>query len=733
MSGTQNEGRQMAAAAIASLLKKGLFRQAAHAIMRQDRSRESFNNPDSQLAFALAKAGRFRAALSIGLESITRHPDQDNRNVLNAVEQALRAYQPSIDEIRLACSRIKRLTITLEQIAKIASCISNKENRDFLLNHLKSVLSITGQELELCDAYLLNYLQDSSGALSIAQRLFCNNPELLDAGYLCACILRNNNRTYHARRYATALLKKDRCNLRVLDLLGQLLHAEARWRAARKVYELINNLTHDDFSLANRHLALPIIALSADDLFLSHKGFNWLEFLLSEKHEYLGIEMSNIACSAITYSFSLPYQGPCSIIKDLENAAQYLRNSAQELIYENCSHMALSKNSPQRQASFGSSEIQTTDATTKKIRIGFISRFFCHHTNSAAHIGLISELDREKFTIVIIHRPFSKIDSYHDLINSLANEVLYLSDHFGESCRQIQSLYLDILFYTDLGMYPLDCILAMVRLAPTQVTSWGLPHSTGIKEIDYYLRSHIFSGCESQSEYSEKLISLNGYIGFFKTEEECMTTHPRDYFLLPPDRFLVGCLQSLHKIHPDFDQYLEEIAQIDPSIMIVMTPSHNDMLSHRFVRRLRISAPTACNQMCFVKTMSISEFYSLNNCFDLNLDTIYYGAGISFIQTAWIGTPYITHSSGTVRSSVVSCSYDFCGIESPPVANSPREYVDLVRYYYNDRQALAAMKEQLKTKSIRLYNDKEYVRAYEKFFLQIANSEVPSACQGSSA
>ena len=67
------------------------------------------------------------------------------------------------------------------------------------------------------------------------------------------------------------------------------------------------------------------------------------------------------------------------------------------------------------------------------------------------------------------------------------------------------------------------------------------------------------------------------------------------------------------------------------------------------------------------------------------------------------------------------------------MANSPREYVDLVRYYYNDRQALAAMKEQLKTKSIRLYNDKEYVRAYEKFFLQIANSEVPSACQGSSA
>lgn len=718
---SQGKENQVATAAITSLVRKGLFRQAARALMREDKTREKIHQSDSPLAFSLAKAGRPRAALSIAIESIARHPDQDNANALQAIEQALRSYQPSADEIRSACYRVKNLNFTIERIAKIASCIKNKDDRDFLLGHLRSVLNLTTQEMELCDAYLLNYQQDSSAALAIAQRLFSTNQELVNAGYLCASILRDSQHTYHARRYATALLRKDRHNLLILDLLGQLLHSEAKWKAARKVYELINNHANDDISLANRYLCLPIIALSGEDLALSHKGFDWLALHLSEEHAYLGIEKSSMACSAITYSFSLPYKGPYSVIKDLESVAQYLRNSAQELIHENSDHKTLSKRFPQWQNSLVSLEVKTADAAAKKVRIGFISRFFCHHTNSAAHIGLISELDREKFQVIIIHRPFGKIDSYHNLINSLADEVVYLSDHFGESCQQIKSLFLDILFYTDLGMFPLDCILAMVRLAPAQVTSWGLPHSTGIREIDYYLRSHIFRHCETDDEYSEKLINLDGYIGFFKTEEECMTIHPRDYFLLPPDRFLVGCLQSLHKIHPDFDQYLEEIAQIDPSIMIIMAPSHNDMLSHRFARRLRMSAPTASDQICFVKTMTISDFYSLNNCFDLNLDTIYYGAGVSFIQTAWIGTPYITQSSGTVRSSVVSCSYDFCGIQSPPVAGSRREYIDLIRYYFSNRQALSAMKEQLRSKARKLYNNKEYVRANEEFFLQIAN------------
>jgi predicted O-linked N-acetylglucosamine transferase (SPINDLY family) len=229
------------------------------------------------------------------------------------------------------------------------------------------------------------------------------------------------------------------------------------------------------------------------------------------------------------------------------------------------------------------------------------------------------------------------------------------------------------------------------------------------------LRSEIFSECEAANEYTEKLIRTEGYIGYFDYSRYSFEPKTRDYFLLPPDRFLVGCLQTTHKIHPDFDLYLEQIAQIDESILIVMSPSADDRSMERFIRRLKRSAPTAYRQLCIVARTSIQDFFALNNLLDLNLDTIYYGAGVTFVQTAWCGPPYITQRSGLVRSSVVSASYSYAGIVNPPIADSMNDYIDLVQKYYFDRDGCAALRSEVQAKMREsIYNDERYIRSCEQ-------------------
>lgn len=708
---------------VEDLLRAGLFRLAAKKLLHSYKAEPRQDISNSQLPYALVKSGHAKTALILLISLLICQPDSFNDSLLSCFEYALTRYEPALHEINQVFVLVRPIKLLPAQVASLASKIKSDPARQAVVASFASKCEWSEEQLALCNAYLDHFLGDDAKALSIAQRSFSKYPDALDYGYLCARILQKAGHTYHARRYIVALIKRDRSNMLYLIFLGQLLYSESRWRAARKIFDIVHSQSLDDISLSNKQLLQPIVPSSAGEWRFSLKGYDWLNRYLQSSPVFLGIEPSFAVCqSPLHYSFYLPYQGPVSIKKDLENVAELLRRSAQKLINVNqaCAQNGLSPtNSPISGEPIKAS--QNPIKQCKRLRIGFVSRFFSHHSNAAAHYGLIARLDRSKFCVVVVHRPGSRVDAMHEQINSVADEVAYLSDHFGESCRQIEKLSLDILFYTDLGMYPLDRILPMVRLAPVQVTGWGLPHTSGVQEIDFYLRSSVFSDCEPETEYTEKLVSLDGYIGYFEPEEHHLEVQPRDYFLLPPDRFLVGCLQSLHKIHPDFDEYLEQIALIDPSIMIVMAPMDNDMLTHRFVRRLERNAPTAHSQLCILSKMTIADFYSLNACLDLNLDTIYYGAGVSFVQTAWNGPPYITQYSNIVRSSVVSRSYLYAGVESPPIAGSRHEYVELVRKYFNDRASLANLRNEIHLKmKDGIYRDESYIRSCEGFFMRIS-------------
>lgn len=672
--------------------------------------------PAVPLLHSLLKIRRFRLALILSLLLAKQDPAKQ-REASDVAAVCVFNISVSEAQIDQGLGFLRHIDIHPDSIALVASRLDSAESRDDFI--AKSIKAFSYGELKssMLQAFVSAYIGDVTAALAISQKLFIDHPVESSAGLLAARILAENDYPYHARKFSCAVLRREKHNTAALDLLGACLNKESKWKATRKIYERLHGITGDDISLFNQLTALPSIQASASDTNKAIESFSRLSEIVDSPGLFKGIEYSFNKCSThIPGPFFLPYQGPVSVKVNLEASRAFARQSAHDLIRD----VQIAYSSPLVNVSSSIHKAPQNIRKQSRIRIGFVSRFFSGHSNLEAHYGLIQMMNREAFEVVLVHRPGVKLDEAHHEINKYADQCVYLSQDFGDACRNLYELSLDIAFYSDIGMMAFDSILAMPHLARVQVTSWGLPHTTGVREIDYMLRSIIFSECEGADEYTESLLQTEGYIGYFDYSRYAFEPRSRDFFLLPPDRFLVGCLQSIHKIHPDFDLYLEQIAQIDESLLIVMSPSVDDRSMERFVRRLKKNAPTAYNQLCIVARTSIQDFFALNSLLDINLDTIYYGAGVTFVQTAWCGPPYVTQRSNLVRSSVVSATYSYAGIVNPPVASNMLEYINLVRKYFWDRDACAALREEVQEKTKkRIYKDLSYVRSNEELFSSI--------------
>jgi protein O-GlcNAc transferase len=352
------------------------------------------------------------------------------------------------------------------------------------------------------------------------------------------------------------------------------------------------------------------------------------------------------------------------------------------------------------------------------IRIGFASEYFSAHSNTRAFEGLIRYLSHERFNIILIHGPTSKEDDTQRELNKCVHQVEHLSD--GNSGfpdqNQIKNLDLDILFYPDLGMNCQMNYLAMQRLAPIQVTGWGLPHTSGLRTIDYYISSELAEPADGDDHYVETLVRLPGLPCCYLSERLTLHEVPRNYFMLPAGAPIFGCLQSLYKLHPQFDVALEQLAIANPEAAFVFVENPKAGVTQRFLDRVKVTAPHFHEQLVMLAMMHRLEFIALSNCIDVLLDPFFYCSGITFYESSYVGTPTVTLEGRFLRSRFVAAAYRLMGVNNPPIAQSVKEYVEIATRLINDREALDELRQELRQKAAtHLYDDLNYVRGFEAF------------------
>lgn len=287
---------------------------------------------------------------------------------------------------------------------------------------------------------------------------------------------------------------------------------------------------------------------------------------------------------------------------------------------------------------------QATVPTRK--RIGFISSWFRSHSVGKLLVGVVEQLDRSQFEIIIyrcIHFLRDR-DEMTRKFEDMADIYVELPTDQKNAVEKLRQDELDVAVFPELGMDAWTVFLSHHRLAPIQAVFWGHPITTGNSNIDFSISSRYFVS-ENRDEgrqpgtsnfrilkqepekrtSSEQIVLFNGLSTIFTKPTDFNRTAfdkadqiSREKLHLPQNRHVYVCpqvrripigtskyrtrsrrlrgfdglCQTLMKLNPRFDAALEGILDRDPKALIVLLASDTqkiwtEQLRRRFRLRLR--------------------------------------------------------------------------------------------------------------------------------------------------
>jgi len=308
-----------------------------------------------------------------------------------------------------------------------------------------------------------------------------------------------------------------------------------------------------------------------------------------------------------------------------------------------------------------------------RIRLGFLSRYLCDHTIGQLNVGILEQLDRQRFeTVVLTTR--TPDDAIASRIRRAADRVVEVPHDVPAALDLIAAQELDILHYPDIGMAPFTYGLAHSRLAPVQTVTWGHPVTSGLPTIDYFLSCQHGETDESDQHYTEKLVRLSRLGVCLDRRQRTGEPRTRDHFKLPPDAHVYACPQMLFKFHPDFDAVLAGILRGDKRALIVTIdakyPQWRCLLAERWQRVM----PDVADRIRFLPRMPRSDFLELLALSDVMLDPFPFGGGHTSYEALSLGLPTITLPGRLLRGRLTYAMYRQMGY-GDLIADSPADYV----------------------------------------------------------
>ena len=352
-----------------------------------------------------------------------------------------------------------------------------------------------------------------------------------------------------------------------------------------------------------------------------------------------------------------------------------------------------------------------SEQKNEKIKIGFISEFFSNHTIGKLFKGLIFNLDKNKFDTIVFH---SKKDDHSPIFQEFVRaeieskiKNIILPKSFQKKIENIKKENLDIVFFPDIGMSTEFYYLSFIRFAKIQITSWGHPVTTSNSSIDYFLTSKLLETSDAEKRFSEKLL-LSKYLPMYFYKPK-ISNVLADTELAQQNKYF--CSQNLIKLHPHFDQILAKIIKKDKNANILLIKDNDEIMSQNLIERFQKNSSLNSDKIKFLEKMNVEKYINLCGSSSVLLDTIYFGAGNSFHESMFYGTPTVTMPTENLKSRIVLGAYKQMQIENPPVVDSIEDYVDCaVELANNEKKRMLDLKKYYqKQASEHLYENKGFI------------------------
>lgn len=399
--------------------------------------------------------------------------------------------------------------------------------------------------------------------------------------------------------------------------------------------------------------------------------------------------------------FFLAYQPECN--KEFQSQlSRFYRQSCPDFAKELESNLTIKGNHQSR---------------NKRIRIGFLSSFFCEHTIAKLNIGLIGLLPKDEFEVIIFTSPVTKVDKNTKRLCQLGHEYCQLPMNHKSAAEIIREAECDILHFTDIGMDPWTYFLAYYRMSPIQTTSWGHPDTTGIETLDYFISSQSIEIPLSSDQYSEKLIKFRNPPTYFQPPQilasNCNLNLRAELGISKGSKLYV-CPQTLFKIHPDFDQVLEQILIRDENAHLVFISGNSKKWDQKLMSRWGHSG-LATNRIHFFKRMNSTDFQAFVSSADILLDPTIFSGGVSTQEMLALKQPVVTLPGEHMRSRVTAGFLNSAGLEHL-VATDEQQYVQKAIEIANNSDLKNELVNHIASQSYSIYENYQVIHEFSAFF-----------------
>jgi predicted O-linked N-acetylglucosamine transferase (SPINDLY family) len=375
---------------------------------------------------------------------------------------------------------------------------------------------------------------------------------------------------------------------------------------------------------------------------------------------------------------------------------------------------------------------ERTARVSRRLRVGIVSADIREHSVWFALIkGWLRHLDRERLEIGLFSLS-GILDHEYEWARSQADYMIEGPRPLDQWVSAIRERDPEVLIYPAIGLDPFTWQLASLRLAPTQVNTWGHPDTCGLPTIDFYLSGAEFEGDDAKEYYTEKLVRLPGLGNAY----EMRATQPAvlDWADLgiDPNRPILICPGNAFKYQPEFDTVFAGIARCIPDCQLVFFRQRPtdlaDQLRDRLVRVFSEADLDFAHCGRFIANQPIDRYHELLRSAHVFLDSIGFSGYNNVVQAVECSLPVVTREGRFLRGRLGSGVLRRMGL-TELIVPTEEAYVALAARLISDVDYSRKIRSDLAERRHVLYNDTRAVRALEDFLIAVRAPADPGGAQ----
>ena len=233
--------------------------------------------------------------------------------------------------------------------------------------------------------------------------------------------------------------------------------------------------------------------------------------------------------------------------------------------------------------------------------------------------------------------------------------------------------------------------------------------------MDFFISSDLHEVDDAHAHYNEELVLMPNLAQF--VEPQTFAYDP-EAFSFEQGAVLFGCLQSLFKYVPEYDDIFAMVAKEIPQARFVFLegspPYLTQVMQQRLKRAFAQHSLDADHHVIFLPRQSSANYDNLMQRMDVLIDTVGWSGGNTSLKSLGMDKPLVTLPGTYMRGRHTLAMYSMIGYHNL-VASDRKDLVAKLVALGADSGRRKDASDMIRQGKQALYRDDEFIRALDAF------------------